>query len=361
MKIALLGDIGQFGRFNISENKNLYNYFRKVEQLLAKQDVVIGNLETPFSETNNPLGAKSAHIYSDKNNASILKYLHINYVNLANNHIFDYGLDSYELTKRILKNSGIEYFGVESKQVYIEIENVKLALHGYCSHNTNPQQITFNESIGINGLDVDLVKKNIESNTDNGYFNIVSIHSGQEHVNYPSLDDIQMAKEFSEVSSYVYYGHHPHVVQGVDSTGDSVIAYSLGNFCFSDVYTEKSKEPLIKMSENNKTGLILLIELNEDGISSYETVSIYMGAEEMEVNLDFANKQLENYSNALTMNAMDYDIMRNSIINKYITSRKVLRNFKWYVKRLNFNSILQIINSKLNQNKYKKYIKSKLR
>ena len=41
--------------------------------------------------------------------------------------------------------------------------------------------------------------------------------------------------------------HHPHVAQGIEMHKSSLIAYSLGNFCFDDVYTSVSKAPLVKL------------------------------------------------------------------------------------------------------------------
>ena len=91
MKIALLGDIAFFGRFSIENNKDVYQYFEKVSEYLSSFDYVIGNLETPMCNIERPVGAKSAHIKSSPENANLLKYLGICAVNLANNHIFDFG------------------------------------------------------------------------------------------------------------------------------------------------------------------------------------------------------------------------------------------------------------------------------
>ncbi|PSU74590.1 hypothetical protein CTM93_20255, partial [Photobacterium phosphoreum] len=334
------------------KNSDFKQYFKNIHTLLAEHDIVIGNLETPFVEDFTPFGAKSAHIYAEAENVKILRYLNVNYVNLSNNHIYDFGNEGYEFTKKILIENNIEYFGIESKQCYVEEDGVKIALHGYCSYNTNPLMITFDESKGVNGLDVDLLINNFKRNVDNGYFNIVSIHSGQEHINFPSQDDITVARKLSSIAPYIYYGHHPHVVQGIEEYNESLIAYSLGNFCFSDVYTKKSKEPLIKMSDNNKTGIILSLELNEKEIVKYEVIPIFMGTDEMKIGQDDVNIQLESFSNMLQLNADDYDKNRNLLISKYIQERKNLRNIEFYLNRLNIMSIKMMLNSKLNKNKY---------
>ena len=71
----------------------------------------------------------------------------------------------------------------------------------------------------------------------------------------PSSDDVKFARHLANQFNYVYYGHHPHVIQGFERVNKSTIFYSLGNFIFDDVYTSKDKEkPLIALSESNKTG-----------------------------------------------------------------------------------------------------------
>jgi len=360
VKIALLGDIGLFGRFCTIENSSLEEYFFDIANLLSTYDVVIGNLETPFSNGEKPFGVKSAHIVSKKENIKILNFLNIKYVNLSNNHVFDFGSESYELTKSILDEHDIQYFGIESKQCFVEKEGIKLALHGYCSFNTNPQMMTFNKSKGINALDVDLVKKNIKSNHEDGYFNIVSIHSGQEHVNYPSQDDIKFARSIAKIAPYVYYGHHPHVVQGVERNKESVLAYSLGNFCFSDIYTEKSDKPLIKQSNNNKTGMILSIEIDSNGISNYEAIPTFMAEDKMKYGIQNVKWDLEQYSSLLDPDSSSYQKMRNGMITSFSNERKKMRDLNWFLKRLNFSSLKQIIQSKRNSKKYIKHVKSKL-
>lgn len=360
MKIALLGDIGLFGRFCTLENSRLEEYFFDIANLLSTYDVVIGNLETPFSDEEKPFGVKSAHIVSKKENINILNYLNIKYVNLSNNHAFDFGLESYQLTKSILAEHDIQYFGIESKQCFVEKEGLKLALHGYCSFNTNPQVMTFNKSQGINALDVDLVKNNLKINHDNGYFNIISVHSGQEHVNYPSQDDIKFARSLATIAPYIYYGHHPHVVQGIERNNDSLLAYSLGNFCFSDIYTEKSVEPLIKQSNNNKTGMILSIELDSNGVSNYEAIPLFMSEDKMEYGVENVKWNLEKYSSLLDPDSESYQKMRNGMINSFLDERKNMRDLNWFLKRLNFTSLKQILQSKINSKKYSKHVKSKL-
>jgi len=96
MKVALLGDIGLFGKYDLKQNKNAFNNLEQVADFLNKQDFVVGNLETPFTKEEHTSTAKSAHIKSDPVNVELLKFLNIKAVNLANNHLCDYGYNGYK-------------------------------------------------------------------------------------------------------------------------------------------------------------------------------------------------------------------------------------------------------------------------
>lgn len=354
MKIALLGDTALYGKFSL-ENKKLLESIKSVADFLKDFDYVVLNLETPFAENKaKKNGSKSAYIKSDPANIEILKYLHVNAVNLANNHIFDYGINSYQLTKEILSNHDILYFGTENKQLKINIENNKIAFSGFCCYSTNPLNMKID---GVNPLNYEEVKKTLLLNVEEEYNNIVSIHAGQEHVNFPNYDHILFARKLSEVCPYIFYGHHPHVLQGIEEINGSLIAYSLGNFCFDNVFTSKSKLPLVEMSENNKSSIILSLEYKDNKLIAYSITPIFDAQLCTDKQSNIILKQLSNYSEVLKLPKEEYIYKRSMLLNECLTSRKHKRNLEWYFKRINLNSIKMLLNAKRNKSAYIKNVK----
>ena len=63
-------------------------------------------------------------------------------------------------------------------------------------------------------------------------FTIVFIHWGTEGTD--ALDHWQMeqAPQIAEAGADLIIGAHPHVLQPMEQWGESVILYSMGNFCF---------------------------------------------------------------------------------------------------------------------------------
>jgi hypothetical protein len=356
IKVALLGDIAFFGKHCVNNNQEIYDYFKDVKEELSKYDFVIGNLETPFRKKNaKKFGSKSAHIGADFENIALLKYLGVGIVNLSNNHIFDFGTSAFKDTLKILEENEVQYFGVHNKpDLILEKEGNKLYLNGYCCYSTNPIGIQKN---GINCFNFLEVKSQLEKNKKQALNSIISVHAGQEHVNYPNYDHLSLARELAKTAPYVYYGHHPHVLQGIESVDGSVIAHSLGNFCFDDVYTALSKDPLIKQTENNKSSIILELQFEDNKLVKHFEIPIYLADKKMEVGNQSIISNLKGYSEYLNTIKAEYIAYRNGLFSNYIIERKKMRNFNWYMKRLRFKSIKMILNSRSNRKKYFENVK----
>lgn len=359
MKIALLGDMAFFGKYSLDRGEKTLNYFQRVAEHLAGFDVVVGNLETPFGEGLIAKGPKSAYICASLRDIELLRYLNVSIVNLANNHLFDYGLEGYRSTLSALEGAGVKWFGAEGRTVEIGGDGC-VAFHGYCSYNTNPLGVSRRGGAGVNPLNVGIVEKTIRSNFERGYLNVVSIHSGQEHINYPSVDDIAMARRFSRICPYVYYGHHPHVLQGFEEISGSLIAYSLGNFCFDDVYTSKSPEPLIRQSLNNRQGAILELEVTGGKLVRHRITPIFAGNMMMELGSGKISADIAEYSKAIAEVGPEYEAHRNTLIGSYMAERKRARDINWFIKRLNLNSVGILLRARYNRWQYRRNVSAYL-
>jgi len=350
MRIALIGDIGFFGKYSIENNSSVFDYFESVANYLNQFDYVVGNLELPFLQGGRAIGSKSAYLKSSPQNIELLKYLNINIVTLANNHIYDFGKQGLESTIKLLEEHKIQYFGVNNKDLILE--DAKIAMHGYCCYSTNPYGLNHN----VNPFNIPTVKSKLEHYHASGLLNLISVHAGIEHVNCPAYHDINIARSLTETCPYVYHGHHPHVLQGVERYDNSLLAYSLGNFCFDDVYTSKSDEPLVKQSDNNKSSAIVELEVEKGKLISHKTVGLYMGEKSLDIHQDKMNRQLAAYTQLLAKPEQEYTARRNRLLSAYVAKRKTMRNFNWYIKRLNFNSVVMILRAKFNLRQHKKNV-----
>lgn len=354
MRIALLGDIALLGKCADLD------YFKEICSYLAGFDYVVGNLETPFSAKKKTNGAKSAFICADPSSVNILNALHLDAVTLANNHMFDYGKEGYELTKKLLNEVDISWFGTEGKDLRLEKAGNKIAFSGFCCYSSNPLCCVRNGVYGVNAYNVDTVRNIVRENDAEGYLNIVAVHSGIEHVNYPSRDHIRAARLLAEECPYVYYGHHPHVVQGVEEYKGSLIAHSLGNFCFDDVYADATASiPLVELTENNRTGMIQELTIENNKVVESKEQIIYIPKDGC-ITLVDEGELLNTYNEKLKHseeNSREYEAERLQIINGRLAERKAQRNIRWFLKRLRPRYMRLMFDMRKNKKLYNENVK----
>ena len=358
MRIALLGDIGLLGAYSLTLNPKLIEQLKEITEFLHNFDLVIGNLETPFSDEKKICGAKSAYICTDSVNVTVLKALHIDAVTIANNHMFDYGKEAFNTTLALLDKVGIAWFGANGKDLKIELKGNRLVFNGFCCYSTNPLNISSKYGkYGINRFNVGEVAALIQQNHNAGLLNIIAVHSGIEHVNFPSIEQIKVSHMLGNVAPYLWYGHHPHVIQGIERYKDSIIAHSLGNFCFAGNTNDKNR-PVIELSENNRRGIILEIEIQNNKLISFNPVSTYIG-QDGHISIIKNNSAINEFSDYLKTALSDterYINVRTKQRSEYLKTRRVLRDFKWVIKRLKPRYVKLLYDYRLNAKKYRENV-----
>lgn len=363
MKIALLGDVGLYGRFSLKSGLNPNHYFSDFIKKTKDCDYIVANLETPFTEKFKEYSAKSAYIGSFKKNIEIIKCLNISYVNLANNHTGDYGAEGYKLTKSVLSDNGIKYFGIEGIQEYLEYESNSICFSGFCNMDSNPVYLSNPEKIngvGVNIVDVDNILASLHKANDAGYLNILAFHSGLEHVNLPGRADVCFARYLAKQYDFVLYGHHPHVVQAYEKVNNSYLFYSLGNFCFDDVYSKVSRNPLVKMTEANKIGLVPILNIKNSTVVDVEYIWTYLGEDKMEIINSDPDRIIENVKSIDLSDLDEIENERNILLENWLAERKSKRDLNWYLSRLRCRYVKLYLNSKKNSNLYNKHYIKKL-
>lgn len=323
--------------------------------------MVVGNLETPFSISKKEFGAKSAHLCTDPVNIELLKMWNVKAVSLANNHIFDYGKEGYETTLRVLDESGISHFGDNGTTFEYNFGNNKLLFSGYCCYSSNPLCVSkVPGGYGINRYNVKEVGELIKTTANIGYLNIIAVHAGKEHVNYPSIDHIRAARKLSAAGNFVYYGCHTHTIQGVEEWNGSLVSHSCGNFCFDDIYTKTSgSEPLVKLTENNRTGMILELTIDNNRVIGWKEQAIYISDNGM-VELVERGDAITEY-NTILANAdespEEYMNQRQRLLDARIEERKSKRDIKWVLRRLRPQYVRLMLDMRRNQLFYDKNVR----
>lgn len=195
-----------------------------------------GNLERPIIDKETkvlPMPKAGPSLRSDLGSILSIKTLSNNwFLNLANNHLMDYGICGLENTVNILDKLSFNYGGIGAKKsqarsiVEIEIEHLRIGV--FCLNENQFGNADKNTS-GVAGFDEGIFYDlhNIRQKYD---FIILSFHAAAEMIPIPSPWIRNLYKTFIDLGVDVIWGHHAHVPQPVEIYHGKPIIYSGGNF-----------------------------------------------------------------------------------------------------------------------------------
>jgi len=234
--IGLVGDLG-LGRFINANARELNDFgysFEKISPWLLQNDFTLANLESPIVDDCPTVYHNTFKFCGDP---AFLPYLKQNkfILNLANNHIFNYGQSGFSQTKNYLDQFNIiSFYSHDSANPYTSttIDGISFGFLGF-DFITNP---SFDQSKVI-GL---ITKYNPQVD-----YLIVSIHWGNEYIANPETWRINLAHLMIDSGADIIHGHHPHVWQEYETYQGKPIFYSLGNFIFDQNWSKATSETFI--------------------------------------------------------------------------------------------------------------------
>ena len=152
----------------------------------------------------------------------------------------------------------------------LEIKGIKFGFVGFSEflpdHSTSKSG-----HAGIAYASEDSVRHSVSAARQQADVVIASFHWGVEYSSRPRQREIKLAQSAVEAGADLVLGHHPHVLQGLqtiitnkeNATRRSLVAYSLGNFVFDS--------PRVWDKRLNQT-IALRCTFNRSGLVAYEAV-----------------------------------------------------------------------------------------
>jgi len=234
--LIAVGDIVLVKRFEKTVRKS------KTEGILASVnncfkggDVIFGNLECPISNSGDPIFKVAPKFRASPESVYLLKDLGFTILNLANNHINDFGGLAIIETMHALTKAHIDFVGAGNNideaisPKVIHIQGFRIGFLGFCDKE---ESIAKRSAPGAAEVKEDVVNRKIEKLRDEVDYVVLSLHMGIEFVDFPSPHNVAMCRRFIDRGVNVILGHHPHVPQGYEIYNGGLIIYSLGNFVF---------------------------------------------------------------------------------------------------------------------------------
>lgn len=248
VSISFAGDV------SLADNWHIMPYYHKrgedISGLFSKSiltymkesDWMVVNNEFSFSNRGEPMARKLYTFRGKPENVSLYHDMGVNMVTLANNHVYDFGRDSFFDTLDTLRNANIPFIGAgrnleeAAKPYYLIINGYKIAF----LNATRAEKfiLTPGASETSDGVfrcyDPSLFASKIALEKEKSDFVVALVHFGKEDSH--GLEDVQVesSKFYIDSGADMVIGSHAHVLQGAEFYKGKLIAYNLGNFLFNN-------------------------------------------------------------------------------------------------------------------------------
>jgi len=268
VEVVFAGDI-MLSR-TVEERMEVYGSqypFEGLDGVLRGADLTMGNLEAPFSVQGEPLNKRFV-FRVDPGHASGLSWAGFDVVNLANNHLLDFGQEGLDQTLVSLGEMGIAYVGAgrsyqEAHSPLIwEGKGTKIALLSYAASRwKGSYELPTSELVSF--AELPTIRDEVQGASQLADLVVVILHLGTEYQVAPDEEQLAASRAAIDAGAGLVVGHHSHVVQGWEEYRGGLIVYGLGNFVFDIDVVEASRE-----------GAMLRVLLGPRGIAAADLIPV---------------------------------------------------------------------------------------
>lgn len=279
LRLAAVGDISlaRGVEQHIQENGPRF-VFEYARDILARADVRFGNLESVLLGPDFPAGRiRPGALAARDFTAAALDSARFDILNLAANHVLDCGSRGLKDTLDAVARCGAQPVGAgldatEAHQLaVVERNGLRVGFLAYLE----PCNWTLEGGGGrIAYFHADEAVERVRQARRSVDALIVSLHAGMEFRPAPSIPRVGWCRRLAEAGATAVLCHHPHVPQGIERIGGSLIAYSLGNFVFH------IGEYQSKGSPHTVDTYVLELEIDNEGVADWRRVPMRIEPDE---------------------------------------------------------------------------------
>jgi hypothetical protein len=234
--------------------------WQSVGPALREADLSFGNLETAISTRGEPFPKEYNFRGTPAALAGLRRNSGIDVLNLANNHVGDYGPVATLDTVRGVERLGMKAVGAGPnlrralEPQVVEKLGLRVAFVGF----SEIAPVEFAAGRGTPGTAwarPELIARAVQAARRKADIVVATFHWGIEKQTLETAQQRALADVAVRAGAQVVIGAHPHTLQPVRRQGAAIVAYSLGNFVFG------ARSP-----ETTTTG-ILELDLTAEGVT----------------------------------------------------------------------------------------------
>ncbi|RYG19280.1 MAG: CapA family protein [Chitinophagaceae bacterium] len=230
MKILIGGDVQP----NLESNDYSLHISDELKEVISLHDHFFLNLECVYSEAKSKSPKVGQHFYTKKEFIQNIKAVGTTTLNLANNHIGDFGPEGISSTIDFSKAAGLSCMGAGttaeeiSKPQILEKNGCRVGILNYAE--TEFGSSFSNSSAGYNTYDLKQALRDIRYLKDKTDHIILIFHGGVEYSRIPHPSYKEEFRFLVDSGVKAIIAHHSHYYSGYESYNDGLIVYGVGNF-----------------------------------------------------------------------------------------------------------------------------------
>jgi poly-gamma-glutamate synthesis protein (capsule biosynthesis protein) len=234
-EICITGDWAPIRAFSRMIDDDPEAVYGNVLGELRRCDLRLTNLECPLTGCNDPVSKSGSVFKGAPAQVRGLTCVPFDGVTLANNHVFDFGLEGFKETLNVLRGNGIKSLGAgltrtaATAPLIVTLGETTIALVNFSEGEDLTGAVS---GCGVFGWEVETVLDTVEACKAEADLVFVICHAGVEYIPFPPPYLVKALQRIARSGADLIVGHHPHVPQGIQIVENVPIVYSLGNFVF---------------------------------------------------------------------------------------------------------------------------------
>lgn len=263
----------------------------EILDIMKTSDVMIANSEFTVSNRGKKLKKKAYTFRAKPERLSIYDEMGIDLVTLANNHVYDFGLDAFNDMLDAFNEYNIPHIGAghnleeASKPYYFIVNGYKIA---FVNANRSEKNIltpgaTDNSGGVFRCYDPTNMINKIKEVKQNSDYVVAIIHYGRENSHELENEQVSSSKSYIDAGADMVVGHHAQVLQGIEFYNHKPIIYNLGVFLFNNEVVDTAIFKAI-LNDNGEFDYYIIPALQKD-----EKTSLLDGDDKIRVITDLNN------------------------------------------------------------------------
>jgi len=329
IRLCAVGDLSFHGKIqDMILRQGTAHVFKDVKASLLEADIRIGNLESVLLANQVDANDSKSCLLADSIATECLLDAKFDVLTFANNHVLDAGPQGAVECMNILAGARLPFTGAGKNlgeahiPVIISKAGQKFRFWGY---SYGMGQIAKKDRPGCAEANLNTILKNINTNPVDGVFEVVSLHMDAEFQETPAPARVDFCRKLAEHGISLILCHHPHVPQGIERWGESLIAYSLGNYIFS------LNDYMRSNSNDCQKSFHLMVDFDEQGIRGAEIIPVVLDQDGKPILANGSDKEeileLVTYRSVLLRD-------RHALTERYLTmislwSKSLIKGLYW--------------------------------